>query len=68
MLGTKEWAFVIIQALVVAVVIASTFSILDTLSEAQMRRRERRLEKKALAQFKRDVKEYLARNENGEDH
>lgn len=68
MLGVKEWAFVLVQALIIATIILSTFTVLDRISDYMLIRRERRMQRRALAQFKRDVKEYLERDENGEDH
>lgn len=63
MLGAKEWAFVVIQALIILVVIPSTFNILNRISDSMMRMRERRMQKKALKQFLMDVEAYKARSE-----
>lgn len=58
MLGFKEWLFVAIQVLFISLIILSTYTILDGLSDALAKRRMRKMEKKILAKFNADVKSY----------
>jgi len=58
MLGFKEWLFVAIQVLCISLIILSTYTILDGLSDALAQRRMRKMEKKTLAKFNADVKSY----------